>query len=52
MGDIDGVVVIPQTVAYDILTEAEEISVRERKMRADLRKGVGITEVYKKYGSF
>jgi len=52
MGDIDGVIAIPQAVAYDILTEAEEISVRERKMRAELRKGVGITEVYKKYGSF
>jgi 4-hydroxy-4-methyl-2-oxoglutarate aldolase len=52
VGDIDGVVVIPQADAYDILTEAEEISVRERKMRGELRKGVGITEVYKKYGSF
>jgi regulator of RNase E activity RraA len=43
--------VIPQGVAYDILAEAEEISARERKMRAELRKGVGITEAYKKYGS-
>lgn len=52
MGDIDGVVVIPQAVAYDVLAEAEEISVREGKMRAELHKGVRITEVYKKYGSF
>lgn len=52
MGDIDGVVVIPQAIAYDVLTEAEEISLRERKMRAELHKGARITEVYKKYGSF
>jgi regulator of RNase E activity RraA len=52
MGDIDGVVVIRQAVAYDILAEAEEISVREQKMRAELREGVRITEVYKKYGGF
>ncbi len=52
MGDIDGVVVIPQRASYDILTEAEEISVRERKMRVELRKGMRITEVYKKYGRF
>ena len=52
MGDIDGVVVIPQRASYDILAEAEEISTRENKMRVELHKGVGITEVYKKYGSF
>jgi len=51
IGDIDGVVVIPQAVAYDVLTEAEEISVLESKMRAELHKGARITEVYKKYGS-
>jgi 4-hydroxy-4-methyl-2-oxoglutarate aldolase len=52
IGDIDGVVVIPQAVAYEVLTEAEEISALEREMRAELRKGARITEVYKKYGSF
>jgi len=52
MGDIDGVVVIPQAIAYDVLTEAEQVSARERKMRAEIRKGMRITEVYKKYGSF
>jgi len=45
------VVVIPQALAYDVLTEAEEITLRERKMRAELHKGARITEVYKKYGS-
>jgi regulator of RNase E activity RraA len=52
VGDIDGVVVIPQGIAYNVLSEAEEVFTREKKMRAELRKGVGITEVHKKYGSF
>jgi len=50
MGDIDGVVVIPQEIAYDVLSEAEEVSIQERKMRTELSKGMRITEAYKKYG--
>ncbi len=45
VGDIDGVVVIPQGIAYNVLSEAEEVLTREKKMRAELRKGVRITEV-------
>lgn len=50
-GDTDGVVVIPQKLTMDVLTAAEDIFERESGMRAELKRGVSVTEAYAKYGS-
>jgi regulator of RNase E activity RraA len=50
-GDTDGVVVIPQDMTMDVLAAAEDIFEREKGMRAELRRGVSVTDAYAKYGS-
>jgi regulator of RNase E activity RraA len=50
-GDTDGVVIVPAALTMEVLEAAEDIYARESKMRADLRKGVSVTEAYRKYGS-
>jgi regulator of RNase E activity RraA len=50
-GDTDGVVVIPKEMTMEVLEAAEEIFRRESGMREELRRGVSVTEAYKKYGS-
>jgi 4-hydroxy-4-methyl-2-oxoglutarate aldolase len=50
-GDTDGVVVIPKDMTMEVLEAAEEIYRRESGMREELRRGVSVTEAYKKYGS-
>ncbi len=51
-GDADGVVVIPKELTIEVLLRTEEIVGRENDMRADLARGVTVTEVYKKHGKF
>ena len=51
-GDVDGVVIIPKAVATEVLLKTEEIVQRETGMRADLAKGLTVSEVYKKHGTF
>lgn len=51
-GDIDGVVVVPKEATVEVLTKTEQKVAQEKKMRADLRKGITVSEVYKKHGSF
>jgi 4-hydroxy-4-methyl-2-oxoglutarate aldolase len=51
-GDVDGVVVVPEGLVIEVLTEAETLFLRERGMREELKKGVSIKEAYKKYGAF
>jgi 4-hydroxy-4-methyl-2-oxoglutarate aldolase len=50
-GDIDGVVVIPQAIALDVLKEAEDLAHREDGMRKELKEGMLVTDAYKKYGA-
>lgn len=50
-GDTDGVVVIPKDMTMEVLEAAEEIYRRESGMREELRRGVSVTDAYKKYGS-
>ena len=50
-GDIDGVVVIPKAATMDVLIAAEGVFERESDMRAELRRGVSVTDAYAKYGS-
>lgn len=51
-GDCDGVVVIPKTLTVEVLVKTEEIVKRENGMRADLAKGLTVSEVYGKHGKF
>ena len=51
-GDIDGVVIVPQEATREVLEKTEHKVGQEKKMRVDLRKGVTVSEVYKKHGSF
>ncbi len=51
-GDIDGVVIVPDRMTVDVLLETEAVMARETDMRADLRRGVSVTEVYKRHGTF
>ena len=51
-GDIDGVVVVPLEATREVLEKTEHKVGQEKKMRVDLRKGVTVSEVYKKHGSF
>jgi regulator of RNase E activity RraA len=51
-GDCDGVVVVPRAAAVEVLLKTEEIVGRENDMRADLAKGITVSEVYRKHGKF
>ena len=50
VGDADGVMVIPQEMAYELLIKVEELEAKERGQRADLLAGMSMAEVYKRYG--
>ncbi len=49
-GDIDGVVIIPQERATEIISRAAEKVTSENSTRDDLRRGMLFADVYKKYG--
>jgi regulator of RNase E activity RraA len=52
VGDDDGVVVVPQGVAVDVLAEAEEKAATESEIRAAVRDGMAPLEAYERYGTF
>ncbi|MCF7933732.1 MAG: RraA family protein [Spirochaetia bacterium] len=52
IADIDGVVVVPQDIAYEVLQEAERVCSKEEKMRLSLMQGTSISSVYAQYGDF
>jgi regulator of RNase E activity RraA len=52
LGDRDGVVVIPQTIAEEVVTKAEEVVQTENLVRAAILKGVLPLEAYQRYGRF
>lgn len=52
IADIDGVVVVPKEIAWDVLLEAEATVRKESKMRAELRDWKSIIEVFDTYGVF
>ncbi len=49
-GDIDGIVVIPKTIAEKVIDAALEKVHKEDLTRAELLKGSYLADVYKKYG--
>jgi regulator of RNase E activity RraA len=52
VGDIDGVVVVPQEIAEDVLREAERLADTEDSVREAVREGVDPLKVYDEYGVF
>lgn len=51
VGDIDGVVIVPQHCLLQVLEKAEELREREAKMRADIDAGMDVEACFKKYGA-
>ncbi|MDD4515495.1 RraA family protein [Massilibacteroides sp.] len=52
MGDIDGVLVVPRDIAYDVLLRAEEIRENEKKIFSWVHEGQTIQEIKEKGGYF
>ncbi len=52
LGDIDGVLVVPRDVAYDVLIRAEEIKANEKKIFGWVHSGQTIKEIKEKGGYF
>jgi regulator of RNase E activity RraA len=48
-GDADGVVVIPQALQEQVLTYAEEITLRENAVRAAIRSGMRMDEARRQH---
>jgi 4-hydroxy-4-methyl-2-oxoglutarate aldolase len=52
IGDANGVVVVPQDLATEVLLAGEEVMATERKIREELHAGEHPLNVYLKYGRF
>jgi regulator of RNase E activity RraA len=52
MGDIDGVLVVPRDIAYDVLIRAEEIRENEKKIFSWVKNGESVREITAKGGYF
>ncbi len=50
IAEADGVIVVPQEIAMDVLIKAEEIEAKEELTRRDLAAGVSFEEAFKRYG--
>jgi 4-hydroxy-4-methyl-2-oxoglutarate aldolase len=50
VGGMDGVIVVPQAIADEVLVKAEEIEDREEGMRQDMAAGMTFADGYKKWG--
>lgn len=51
-GDIDGVIVIPRALAYEVLLRAEEIAASEGQLKQWVQDGLPATEIVKRGGYF
>jgi regulator of RNase E activity RraA len=51
-GDIDGVVVVPRNIAYEVLSRAEAIYRNEIEIKQWIEAGVSVTDVVEKGGYF
>jgi len=52
LGDIDGVLVVPREIAYDVLLRAEEIKENEKVIFGWVKEGQSIQDITKKGGYF
>ena len=51
-GDIDGVLVVPHDIAYDVLLEAERIAFGEEDIKKQVESGSSPSEVVRNGGYF
>lgn len=52
LGDVDGVLIIPRDIAYDVLIRAEEIRENEKKILGWVQDGDSVSQITKKGGYF
>ncbi len=52
IGDIDGVLVVPREIAYDVLVRAEEIRENEKKIFGWVKEGQSVRDITDKGGYF
>jgi 4-hydroxy-4-methyl-2-oxoglutarate aldolase len=52
LADRDGIVIIPQKIAEEVVTKTEEVLKTESKVRKAILEGVDPQEAYLKYGKF
>ena len=52
LGDIDGVLIVPRDIAYDVLVRAEEIRENEKKIFGWVHEGQTVHEITEKGGYF
>lgn len=52
VGDVDGVVVVPQAIAVDVLQEAEEREKSEDERRKTVRSGVDVLDAFERHDTF
>lgn len=52
LGDIDGVLIVPREIAYDVLVRAEEIKANEKKIFGWVAEGQTVHEITEKGGYF
>jgi 4-hydroxy-4-methyl-2-oxoglutarate aldolase len=52
LGDRDGVLVIPQTIAEEVVTKAEAVVKTENLVRKSILKGMHPVDAYRKFGRF
>ena len=50
VGGPDGVIVVPQEIADEVLVEAEDVERREQGMREDLAAGMSFRDAFEKWG--
>ncbi len=51
-GDIDGVIIVPRDIAYDVVVRAEEIGAKEEEYKDWVNKGESASEIIDKGGYF
>ncbi|HTS71033.1 MAG TPA: RraA family protein [Terriglobia bacterium] len=52
LGDRDGAIIIPQKIAEEVVTKAEEVVQTENQVRAAILRGVLPLEAYQRFGRF
>jgi 4-hydroxy-4-methyl-2-oxoglutarate aldolase len=52
LGDVDGVLVVPRDIAYDVLVRAEEIKENEKKIFGWVKEGQSVRDITDKGGYF
>ena len=52
LGDRDGVVIVPRSIAEEVVTKTEEVVATESEMRGALVGGMDPVEAYNRYGKF